>query len=150
MQSRNVPARIAQPGRQFNDRTALEMNADHDAAFDRRQPAQHRLDRQAIDEIFDIVGPDAAFALRRNVERRNPRTQTVSVANVMHELATHEQRREGLKRRAVRRPIAIDGFDETDCPDLLEIGSLEAATAKAPSRAPAEIPIFRNETLARH
>jgi hypothetical protein len=50
----------------------------------------------------------------------------------------------------MRRLIAIDGFDQTDGPDLLEIVSLEAATPEAPCRPPAQIPIFHNETLARN
>jgi hypothetical protein len=150
MQSRNVPARIAQPGRKLDDRTAFEVNGDDDAPFECREPPKHRRDRQSIDQIVDVARRVAALTLRRNLERRALRTRTVCVANVMHELAAHEQRRERLKRRPARRPVLIDGFDETDCADLLQIGPFDAATTKVPGRTPAKIPILRNETLARN
>jgi hypothetical protein len=66
----------------------------------------------------------------------------------MHELADDEQPRIRLERRALRRIVTIHGLDEPDGADLLEIGRLETATLKSPGRAPAKIPVVRDETLA--
>jgi hypothetical protein len=95
------------------------MYSDHDAPFERRQRPQHRLDRQAVDQIVDAARLTAAFASRHALERQRPLARTATLANVMHQLATDEERCESLERRATRRPVTFDGFDESDCADLL-------------------------------
>jgi hypothetical protein len=68
----------------------------------------------------------------------------------VQQFAAHEQRRKRLERRAMRRSVPVDRLHQTDCADLLEVGPLETVPPKALRSAAAEIPIFRNETLARN
>lgn len=149
MEPRDVPTRVAQPSRHLHDRAALQMNPDDDAPLERRQPSQQPLHRQPVEQFVNASLTSAALFGASEFKGKYRRPRAAS-PQMVQELAAHEQRRESFERRAMPRAVTIYSLEQTNCADLLEIGSLEPAMSETPSCAPANVPIFRNETLARN
>jgi hypothetical protein len=66
----------------------------------------------------------------------------------MHQFAYDQQPRIRFERRGLFRIVTIGRLDQPDCANLFQIRSIESAAHEFARGAPAEVPIFRDKTIA--
>jgi hypothetical protein len=67
---------------------------------------------------------------------------------VVHEFSEDEQPRVGLEWGTLRFVVTVDGLDQADRRDLLQIGSIEPGAYESPRRPATEVLIVRYDEVA--